>query len=190
MNRPTERQEWIYERLVANPHLTYTEVRTDYELIWSLGNTTFAKDWKVAAERHKDYQLLVSKAKQNARISVEVKAAKEGVRSRIERVMILQDQCDQLVDQIASGKTKFTILKNGKTETFDRPMNSYELNNCRSTLRELQAEISKIEGDYAAETHILEIMPILSDDVYLNNDGDKHLTYELDSEDIEAEELS
>lgn len=63
--------------------------------------------------------------------------AKNGLKSKTDRVMLLQNQVDEL---LADLKTKL------------RPTEKAYL---RKTLKEIQAEISKIEGDYAPEKRAL-----------------------------------
>lgn len=110
---------------------------------------TFAKDWKAATEQHKAYLAKVHKVKEQISISEDVKAFKEGIRSKSERLFILQNLIDDCLTDLAEGKTNDIYYKGGKPVDYRRKMTNTEHNQTRRTLKDLQAEISKIEGDYA-----------------------------------------
>jgi DNA repair exonuclease SbcCD ATPase subunit len=142
MNNPATRQEWILEQLTERPTLSYRECWGIYGVKWGRKENTFTTDWNNAKERHTERQQAINAAKEVAIIKEEVKAAKNGLKSKHERLMILQDQVDAtLVD-----------LQDEELEYRDKVA-------LRKVLRELQAEVSKIEGDYApAKTEVSTTM--------------------------------
>jgi sulfate adenylyltransferase subunit 1 (EFTu-like GTPase family) len=133
MNNPSTRQEWILEQLTERPTLSYRECFGRYSVNFGKTERTFDRDWNNATDRHRERQQAINAAKEVAIIKEEVKAAKNGLKSKHERLMILQDQVDAtLVD-----------LQDDELEYRDKV-------SLRRVLKELQAEISKIEGDYPA----------------------------------------
>jgi sulfate adenylyltransferase subunit 1 (EFTu-like GTPase family) len=138
MNNPATRQEWILEQLTERPTLSYRECFGKYSVNFGKTERTFDRDWNNATERHTERQQAINAAKEVAIIKEEVKAAKNGLKSKHERLMILQDQVDatlvDLQDELLEYRDKVAL---------------------RKVLRELQAEVSKIEGDYApAKTEV------------------------------------
>jgi sulfate adenylyltransferase subunit 1 (EFTu-like GTPase family) len=151
MNNPATRQAWILEQLTERPTLSYVEVLADYRQKWAKSKATFDKDWNKATEQHKQRQQAINKAKEEAIISEEVKAAKNGLKSKYDRLMILQGQVDATL-----------------TDLEDRDLSKGEKVLLRRVLRELQAEISRIQGDYAPSkletTNKVEFSPIPNED--------------------------
>ena len=115
----------------------------------NLVRSTFASYWKIANIRYKDSQNEVNNAKLNASIKEGVKAVKIGLKTKIERLLILQKLIDECLEQLTTKQCNDTIVLDGEITPFKRLMNQRELNDTRKTLNELQKEISKIEGDYA-----------------------------------------
>lgn len=71
---------------------------------------------------------------------------KSGLKSKIERQLILQKQIDQCLSELDSGKVNgYDMLGNA----YERELTIMERSQLRKTLKELQSEISKMEGDYA-----------------------------------------
>ena len=158
MNNPKERQQWIYEELIKAPNKNYVEMWASYGQKWAKGKTTFDKDWNKANESLKQYQEQVNNAKIKASINEEVKAVKIGLKSKIDRLLILQKLVDECLEQLATKQCNDTIIIEGTVKNIKRLMNQRELNDTRKTLQSLQSEISKIEGDYAvAKTENINI---------------------------------
>ena len=138
MNNPATRQEWILEQLTERPTLSYVDGLAEYRLKWAKSKATFDKDWNKATEQHTERQQAINAAKEVAIISEEVKAAQNGLKSKHERLMILQDQVDATVADLS-----------------DDDLEHRDKVALRRVLKELQAEISKIQGDYApAKTEV------------------------------------
>lgn len=93
---------------------------------------------------------------QEASAKVAVQAALNGLKTRQERLMILQQQVDEIMIELSGNRdVQYVVLVNevGKRvmQKVTTEMNANTRGYLRRTIRELQAEISKIEGDYAAE---------------------------------------
>lgn len=149
MNTPKARQEWILEELKKEPLLSHGDMRAKYGVNWGKGKTTFDKDWKAAQERLKDYQNKLQKEKERVSIEEEIKTVKKGLKTKSERLLNLQKLADDCLQELESGQTTETIIVDGVPKAFSRKMTLYEINHTRKVFKELQAEISKIEGDYA-----------------------------------------
>jgi hypothetical protein len=81
-------------------------------------------------------------AKEQAITSEVIRATKNGLKTKIERLMILQAQ----VDAILMDLKRDELPPENKDYLQLSPMDKAYL---RKTLKDIQAEISKIEGDYA-----------------------------------------
>jgi hypothetical protein len=111
---------------------------------------TFRKYWNIANETFKVEQDDIIKTKAIEYKSNEIEAFKTQIRSKTERLISYQVQIEHIEKELVTGKTKELIsFKDGKAQMVDRDLTVFEKNSLRKTLKELQAEISKIEGDYA-----------------------------------------
>lgn len=113
---------------------------------------TFWNKWKIA---QKEFQTMLSereKLKSKAILSNDAKNLSNGLKSKSERLMNLQRQADDIQRMLDSNITP-DIVKSPKqlewTE-IERKLTYIERAQLMKALRELQSEISKIEGDYAA----------------------------------------
>jgi len=149
-NTPKERQEWIYNELVKNPLLLYKEIFPIYTVKFAVSRVTFDKDWKKSRDLIGKYQAKVNAAKTKASIALEVKAVKEGLRSKMDRLLLLQELVDECLLNLTTGNCNDFYIFEGKQKEFTRKMTQREINDTRKTLQTLQSEISKIEGDYAS----------------------------------------
>ena len=113
---------------------------------------TFRKYWNIANETFKIEQDEIINIKAIEYKSNEIEAFKTQIRSKTERLISYQVQIEHIEKELITGKTKELIsFKDGKAQMVDRDLTVFERNSLRKTLKELQAEISKIEGDYAAK---------------------------------------
>jgi hypothetical protein len=111
---------------------------------------TFRKYWNIANETFKIEQDEIINIKAIEYKSNEIEAFKTQIRSKTERLISYQVQIEHIEKELVTGKTKELIsFKDGKAQMVDRDLTVFERNSLRKTLKELQAEISKIEGDYA-----------------------------------------
>ena len=92
-----------------------------------------------------------------------VEQAKKGLKTRMDRVLLLQEQVEAIQKDLLDDE----LLKRKKLSPMDKAY-------LRKTIKDIQAEISKIEGDYAAEKRDLtsgglpiKNSPSLSDDQFL-----------------------
>ena len=147
---PKYRQDWILDLLKSEPNISYGEVFIKYlQAFTKLSRQTFSKDWKKAKEQLKDYQKKAQKEKERVSLKVEAEAVKSGLKTKIQRLLNYQKLVDDCLKDLAEGMTNDTVVVDGEPKQFRRKMNIAECNQTRKTLKDLQAEISKIEGDYA-----------------------------------------
>lgn len=147
---PRLRQDWLYDHIVRDESLGYSTMLEMYEAKWKLKKSTFAKDWKIARERYLQRRDELVKVKDDIYIEQMESEIKRGLKSKFERLMQYQDLVDDCIKDLASGMTTDTYInREGMPKQYRRKMNIAEYNQTRRTVRDLQAEISKIEGDYA-----------------------------------------
>lgn len=82
-------------------------------------------------------------------IDGEAEAIKAGLKSKYDRVLELQRQVDAMKSELDNNSTVVSVFHNGELYTDKRPLSSLEKSRLHQVIKELRAEISKIEGDYA-----------------------------------------
>ena len=130
------------------------EIVTKYVKKWQTNARTvdrYIKNAKIIAETLTEK---AKKATEDVYVASTTEAAKNGLKSKFERVMFYQNEIDKMESQLR-GETKFTFvlgssIKNSHTgDLFVLPVQVQ--NDIRATIKSYQTEISKIEGDYAPE---------------------------------------
>lgn len=163
-NTPKYRQEWIFEELKKCPLLSFGECFRKYSVKFSKSEKTFVSDWKQAQAEIQAYQNKVQKQKERESIKQEVKAVKKGVKTKIERVLLLQKQIEDLLGKLERNTHTQEVFKEGKVLKYERGLTPQEITAYNRTIKELQAEISKMEGDYAVEKISMQIeQPLFGD---------------------------
>jgi len=84
-------------------------------------------------------------------------AAKNGLKSKFERLMILQNQCEKIEQELEANVSTDYVVLSGKLQKVVKEISVTDRAYLRKILKDIQAEISKIEGDYAAEKIISTI---------------------------------
>ena len=97
----------------------------------------------------------MQKEKEAVSIEVEKEAIKKGLKTKIERLLILQNQVDKIIREIENGYCTDNIVSDGIPTCIMRPLRPMEISAMRKNIKDLQSEISKIEGDYATARHDL-----------------------------------
>lgn len=150
-NTPKHRQQWILEELKKSPLISYGDMWGRYWVKWGRGKTTFDKDWKKAQEQLKAYQKKANEEKERVAIEMEKEAVKQGLKTKFDRLMILQNQVEDILKRLEKGTHPQEVFKDGGSKTIERSLTPSEITAYNRTLKELQSEISKMEGDYASE---------------------------------------
>lgn len=152
MNNPKTRQQWIYEVLKKEPTISYTDCYAKYSPVFAKTRKTFDGDWNKANVRFVAYQKKANAAKEVASIEREKDAVKQGLKSKLERVMFLQNEVEVMEKQLR-GELTYTWNNYGKIMNshsggkFVLPIQTQ--NELRKLIQSYNSEISKIEGDYA-----------------------------------------
>jgi chromosome segregation ATPase len=116
---------------------------------WNLPKTTFVRYWKSANERHAINQESTQKAIAEQSIEAGKERVKTAIKSKIERLEILQNQINSCQEELEKNITIQMILNNDGEHHIPRALTIKEKVDLRNTIKNLQAEISKIEGDYS-----------------------------------------
>ena len=149
MNNPKIRQAWIHGELLALPNQSYSEVFRNYSVKFSKSEKTFSKDWKAANVVIEKYRETLQKEKEAISIKEDVKLFKEGLKTKAERLLIYQKQINDIQAELELGTTEDVKSSMGEPMFITRNLLPVEKSSMRKTLKDLQSEISKIEGDYA-----------------------------------------
>ena len=156
MTTKEARIKWIFEKMVASPLLSSGDLFTLYlKENKPIKERTFQQYLKEARKEFEAYQKKVQKEKESVSIAVEKEAIKKGLKTKIERLLILQNQVDKIIREIENGYCTDKSVLDGVTKEIQRPLRPMEISAMRKNIKELQAEISKIEGDYATARHDL-----------------------------------
>jgi len=152
-NNPKNRQKWIFDLLKVEG-LTYGECFSKYFVEFSKSEVTFNKDWLKVSALASAYQERVNKAKEDVIIGHEIKALKNGLKTKNQRLLFYQNQIDLMEKQL-TGDIKTYFIVNNKPVINPNSKGEYILplekqNEIRKQIKDYQTEISKIEGDYAA----------------------------------------
>lgn len=148
-NEPKKRQEWMLELLKKEPLMSSGGMFKIYSEKFTFSRRTFQKDWKAVEQKHLDYQKKAQKEKERASIEAETEAVKRGLKTKIERVLILQEQVDTIIKELEKGThTEKKIFFDEEREVV-RLLTPFEKATMRKNIKDLQSEISKIEGDYS-----------------------------------------
>jgi hypothetical protein len=127
-------------------NVKYNDVCLLFCTKFDLTKQSFNKYWKIANETNSQQRELINNAKLTTTIEEEKEAVKIGLKSKFERLLILQKEVDNCTNDLENGLTE-ELKSNG--ELLSRPITIQEKTALRNTIKNLQSEISKIEGDYA-----------------------------------------
>lgn len=117
---------------------------------WKVSSRTFDRYWKVANERVAEIAAKANKALEEVYTQQAIEQAKLGFKTKQDRIEVLQNQIEACESELELGIVRLTNPHNPDKE-IERLMDVYEKVALRRIIKELQAEISKIEGDYASK---------------------------------------
>ena len=130
-------------------NVTFTDVSLPFFTKFNLSKPTFSKYWKIANETYSKYieerQTQISEATTNETIST----LSNGLKTKSERLLNLQKQIENLETELRNNVMHVHAFSMGEMVIGTREMNSLEKAKIADTIKGLQSEISKIEGDYA-----------------------------------------
>lgn len=125
------------------------ELIPKYAKKWGIAETTIDRYLQDARGILKDRQKLAKKVADETLATETKKAVVEGVKTKTERILILQEQADAIIAELNANQTPSYFTINGRVQKVMKEISVTERAGMRKVLRELMAEISKIEGDYA-----------------------------------------
>ena len=155
LNKTKIRQDFIFDELVKNSGLSFSQMFTRYsekfsnsENFSNFSEKTFSLDWKKANSRFEQHRQTLNQLKSDEIIKTEIESIKQGIKTKKERVLILQVQVDDILEKLNNGMWENFKFQNGKKQKFERSLSPKEIVQYNRLIKDLQAEISKIEGDY------------------------------------------
>lgn len=173
MNNPKHRVQWIIEYLQENPTASFVQCFSKHAEIFGMTQRTFTHDWNKAVPVFQAMEAEKNEAIRQAAIESGVKAFESGLKSKEERMIILQDQIDRILEEISSGQVsehkKFRDKEGNLIgENIVRAMTPGELASTRNSLAKLSELLSRMAGDFAPikvevdstdGTHFLSLPP-------------------------------
>ena len=139
------------------------EVMAKFGEMWQTPPRTFDRYFKKAKEAYSEQRKEINDAKMSTAIEMEVEAVRSEINSKLDRLRILQKEIEDCVKELESGITTQTFVIDGSTTDHTRSLTVAEKVALRKAIKELQSEISKIEGDYAPIQNQTETKIILKD---------------------------
>lgn len=132
MTTKEARIKWIFEKMVASPLLSSGDLFT----LYLKGNKriterTFQQYLKEARKEFEAYQKKVQKEKESVSIEAEKEAIKKGLKTKIERLLILQNQVDKIIREIENGYWTDEIVLDGVIKEIQRPLRPMEISATR-----------------------------------------------------------
>lgn len=118
---------------------------------WNLKKTAINNYIKEAKPIAKKLSDLANKAATDTFIEETKEAVKNGIRTKNERIIILQREVDKIILELEANVTVDYVFIRGKYTRKEKEISVTDRAYLRKTLKDLQSEISKIEGDYAPE---------------------------------------
>ena len=105
--------------------------------------------WKEAKEAYKIELEAINDKRTEIYQSEQIEAFKPQIKTKLERLLTYQSHIDKIELELITGKTQDVYNTKDGLQFIERDLSTLEKNSLRKTLKELQSEISKIEGDYA-----------------------------------------
>jgi hypothetical protein len=156
-------------RLLANGIVERGKVLAKVGKKWQISTRTFDRAWKIAQERYLLTQQKLNDKIEATLIQNKTENLSNGLKSKSERLLNLQKQIDNLEAELKNNKMHVHAFSMGEMVIGTREMNSLEKAKIADTIKSLQSEISKIEGDYAPtkQENTIKLGKDLSDESYV-----------------------
>ena len=116
---------------------------------WQIATRTFERYYKAAIEIHNSKAQMIEKEVNEVLVKEGVKQAKIGLKLKLDRQLELQAEIEDIQNRLKNGKTRDIYFKSGKPMPYSRELTPSEIANYRKTLLLLNAELSKMAGEYA-----------------------------------------
>lgn len=131
--------------------ITYSECFALISRKWTLGETTFKRYWKDANLLHKKVQLQIQHEANHSEVLQKAKDVENGLKTKSERVMQLQNEADRITSLLASGTVLDCYYSPATKEVdeYERKLTPSEVSNFQKTLVAINTQIGKVQGDDA-----------------------------------------
>lgn len=116
---------------------------------WEISRTTFDRHWKTANDTQKERQEKASKMADRVYVETKVNSLQIGLKSKLEKQLHIQKEIDGIQSDIDRGILEDYVVLGGRLQTVNKIMNAETKAYLRKTIKELYAELNKMEGDYA-----------------------------------------
>jgi hypothetical protein len=129
------------------------DIMPKYAKKWGISETSVDRYITNAKKEAQERRNLAEKTANDTLVAETKEAVKQGLKSKLDRVMFYQNEIDKMEAQLRGG-VEFTFMqgsaikKSHSNGDFMLPVQIQ--NELRKTIHAYQTEISKIEGDYAA----------------------------------------
>lgn len=136
----------VIRRELSNGNTTKTNC---YELLrtkFRLTKSTFLKKFD---EVHSEWAKLKDKGESDGIVEAVREAAKNGLKSKLEKQLHIQKQIDDTQSDIDRGILEEYVVVGGKLQIVNKIMNAETKAFLRKTIKDLYAELNKMDGDYA-----------------------------------------
>lgn len=128
-SKPQVRQQWILEKLMQEPTVTFLNLFREYEVKFTKTQQTFSKDWKKAKESHSEYQKTIIEKKMDTITDLELKATEQGILDKLGNMKILSEIIQSAGEQTADRIRAVDVL--------NRMQGNYSADNEQSAVKTL-----------------------------------------------------
>jgi translation elongation factor EF-Ts len=136
--------DWL-EKQILDSSITDGTIRDKLRL----SKSTFYRLKPKAVELVNSRANTRQKAIEDTKTLQAIEAAINGVKTRNERVLNLQRQVDDMQSDLDKNQTVEYVVISGRVQKLVKELSATEKAYIRRSIKSVQAEISKIEGDYA-----------------------------------------
>lgn len=128
-SKPQVRQQWILEKLMQEPTVTFLNLFREYEVKFTKTQQTFSKDWKIAKEQHSEHQKTIIEKKMDTITDLELKATEQGILDKLGNMKILSEIIQSTGEQTADRIRAVDVL--------NRMQGNYSADNEQSSAKTL-----------------------------------------------------
>lgn len=128
---------------------TRGDILAKYGKKWQLSSRSIDRLTEKAKEQAQTLRNLAAKTANDTLIAETKEAVKQGLKSKLDRVLLLQKQVEDIQADLESGVSIDYVILQGKLQKVNKEISATDKAYLRKTIKDIQAEISKMEGDYA-----------------------------------------
>jgi hypothetical protein len=132
----------LFAKGITQKSNAYEQTRTKFKM-------EKQRFWKMFDVVHSDWANLKDKAESEGISEATKEAVKTGLKSKLEKQLHIQNQIDAIQADIDRGVLEEYTYIHGEYEVVEKIMNAETKAYLRKTMKDLYAELNKMEGDYA-----------------------------------------